>query len=151
MRLVASAFFQLCFQSLAVLPFLIVFPVSFHMIALLAIPALLLTLAMSIFVVLFVGALGARFGDFKFALLAVMRLMFFVTPIFWKLDQWSGAPLQIVTLNPVTNFLTLVREPLTGAVPDPLVLLKCLAWTGVTGLLAFIAFARTRTRIAMWV
>jgi len=151
MRLVTAAFFQLCFQSLAILPFLIIFPINFHSIALLAIPAMILILMTSLFVVAFIGAFGARYGDFKFALLAVMRLMVFVTPIFWKLDQWSGAPLQIVTLNPITNFLTLVRDPLLGTVPDPFVLLKCLFWTSIAAVLAFLAFARTRSKVAMWV
>jgi ABC-type polysaccharide/polyol phosphate export permease len=151
LRLVASATMQLGFQALAVVPYLIFFPIELSVESLLFIPGFLLTLVMAVFVALTLSIAGARFGDFRFAILAIMRLMFFVTPIFWTLDQWGGLPLQIVTLNPITTFIAMLREPLLGNVPPPFVYYKAIAWTLGFAALGTAWFVRVRSTIAMWV
>lgn len=151
LRLVVSSLLQLGFQSLAILPFLVFFPIAISPTAWLVIPGILLMLLMSVVVATVLAIAGARYGDFRFAILAVMRLMFFVTPVFWSLDQWGGLPLQIVTLNPITTFITLIREPLLGNVPEVLTYLKAVTWVGGFSVLALAWFARVRATLSMWV
>lgn len=151
LRLVSSAVFQLLFQSMALIPFLVFFPIEYFTTVPLALIGLFLTVLMSISIATLIAIAGARFGDFQFIVLAVMRVMFFLTPIFWSLDQWSGAPLQLVTLNPITNFITIIRDPLLGQVPDLLVYIKVFFWLFVTTVLGAIWFVRARHTIPMWV
>lgn len=151
LRLVSAAVFQLAFQLLAVLGVYALFPIPLAPTAPLALVGLAMTGLMSISMSTLLAIAGARFGDFRFALLAVMRLMFFVTPIFWTLDQWTGAPLQLVTLNPITNYITIVRDPLLGKVPDLLVYVKALFWLVAATIAGAAWFVRTRQTIAMWV
>lgn len=151
LRLVASAVYQLAFQLIAVAGVLVIFPIPLAPTAPLALVGLVLTALMSVAVANILALAGARFGDFRFAMLAIMRLMFFVTPVFWTLDQWSGAPLQLVTLNPITNYITIIRDPLLGLVPDPLVYVKAVFWLGLCGSVGALWFARVRHTIAMWV
>ena len=151
LRLVSAAIFQFLFQLVAVLPFFLLFPIDFAPSAPLALIGLLLVGLMSISIATLLAIVGARFGDFQFIVLAIMRVMFFVTPIFWTLDQWSGAPLQLVTLNPITNFITIVRDPLLGKIPDFLVYAKVIFWLIFTSLVGAVWFVRARQTIAMWV
>lgn len=151
LQLVTSACHQLAYQFIAVLVFYLIFPIPLSATAIFFVPGMILTLLMAVSLSLFLSLAGARFGDFRFGMLALMRLMLFVTPVFWSLDQWAGAPLQLVTLNPVTTFLTILRAPLLGEIPDLVVYLKGIAWTVLFGVLAFGWFVRKRNTIAMWV
>lgn len=151
LRLVMGAICQLGFQALAIVPFFILFPISITPALWLVIPGMVLAIAMAVATAVLLSLAGARFGDFRFAVLAIMRLMFFVTPLFWTLDQWSGAPLLLVTLNPITSFIAIVRDPLLGAVPDAIAYYNALAWTAAFGVTGLLWFARARSTIPMWV
>lgn len=100
---------------------------------------------------LWMGPLALRFRDVGPLVGAFMRLAFFLTPIFWSIDQVTGVGRTVlVTFNPFAYQVLAFRDPLVGADHG---------WTPmvVTGLLALVnsiagllVFTLTRTRLAYW-
>ena len=86
-------------------------------IALLAIAGLAVNIAASIFLSLAISMLTVRWGDFKFAVGAVMRLMFFATPILWVINDKKSVRAAVAELNPFTHYIEIIRQPLLGAAP----------------------------------
>lgn len=114
------------------------------------IPGLALLTINTIWVTLMFGILGARFEDLSQAVRTVLPFFFFVTPILW-LPEMLGQYAFIVDLNPITYFLTIVRDPLIGQMPDIFDYKVVLAITVVGWLASLALFARTRYRIPFWV
>lgn len=72
------------------------------------IPVIIAVLTVSV-VFAYVGAL---IPDFAFAVQAVMRVLFFGTPIIWLIDQREGLRRLIAEFNPLTHLIALVRDPI---------------------------------------
>jgi len=116
---------------------------------LLVVPGLLLLYLNSVWVVVLLGLIGARFRDFAPAVAAFMTVVFFITPVLWRADMLRGRA-HIADLNPFTHLIAIVREPLLGANPSELswtvaVVLCIVGWGGT-----FLAFSRLRQRIVFW-
>ena len=81
---------------------------------------------------------------------SVMQIMFFLSPVIWKPEQLG--PLAVwLPLNPFYDMLEIVRGPLLGEVPSPLVWLGALGYSALLCGLAWFFFMRARGRIAFWV
>lgn len=65
---------------------------------------------------------GARFRDLDPAVAAAIPLLFFLSPVLFRVHQLPISA-TFVWLNPVSYVITAVREPLLGAPPDPMVYL----------------------------
>ena len=117
---------------------------------LLAIPALVLLFLFGIGVTLTLGTLGVRFRDVIFATQAAMRLMLFVTPIFWIVEQRHGARRMLAEINPLYHFISIVRDPIMGKAADMHHWNIALASTVMALMLGFLLFAYYRGRIAIW-
>ncbi len=104
-----------------------------------------------VFLSLFLGAIGAWSADFQQILLAVMRIAFFATPIFWEFEPSVGLRRAMGLYNPFTHFVALIREPLMGHTPT------AINWAvvGVATLFVLVAgtitFKYSRKRLAAWV
>ena len=120
---------------------------------LLVIPASLLILLSAVWSAMLFGLLCARHRDLYPTLQAVMRVLFFVTPILWSPALLpANSPRRLfVDLNPLAHYVEIWRKPLMGEQPS------LLSWVVVgsctlLGLgLAFFAFARHRRSIVFWV
>jgi ABC-type polysaccharide/polyol phosphate export permease len=83
-----------------------------------------------------------------------MRLMFFLTPIFWSIDQLeTTGRAWLAWFNPFTYQLLAFRDPILGtthpgAPISPLLMSAIIA--GVNLVLGIFVFASTRTRIPYW-
>jgi ABC-type polysaccharide/polyol phosphate export permease len=127
----------------------IVFQVNPGWNGLLFIPALLLLIANSVWVVLLLGVICTRFRDVPNIVQSLLQVVFFVTPILWT-PQLLGRRAYLVDLNPIHHFVELVRSPLLGEVPS------ALTWEVAGGItvggfaLTFLMFTRYRNRIAFW-
>ena len=80
---------------------------------------------------------------------AIMRVMFFLTPIFWLPEQ-MGDLWKYLSYNPFAHFLISFRDPLlSGTVPwDSFAVV--LSFTVSLVLIAFALLAFARRRIIFW-
>lgn len=63
-------------------------------------------------IALLFGALGLFFPDLKHANEVIARILFFVTPIFYPLDQVQARLRLLISLNPLTQVVELTRQSL---------------------------------------
>jgi ABC-type polysaccharide/polyol phosphate export permease len=82
------------------------------------VPAIFLLLLTAPAVAVLFGIVGAFFRDFQFVVTNVMRLMMFITPIFWAPDGIGGWHGFLYHWNPLTHYIDIVRRPvIEGVVP----------------------------------
>ena len=113
-------------------------------------PAMLLLVLNSLWVILLIGLLSARFRDVPLLIGSLLQIAFFVTPIIWHPDLIPGRNM-IVDWNPLYHYLELVRAPLLGEAPEPRSWLVVVVLTAAGWLLTFLLFRKYRGRIALWV
>jgi len=118
--------------------------------ALWCLPALLLWLVDAVAIGVVLGALGARFRDIPPIVGSVLQIAFFISPVIWKpnliphAEAWIG-------FNPFYTLLEVVRGPLLGQAPSPLLWeLACFYSALICGGAAWL-FMRVRCRLAYWV
>ena len=119
----------------------------------LVIPGLMLIILSAVWSSVLFGLLCARYRDLYPALQAIMRLLFYVTPILWSpnlLPAESPRRL-IVDLNPLAHYMSIWRMPLMGQYPDSVSWLVTVCCTLIGLGLAFVAFARYRRNVVFWV
>lgn len=103
---------------------------------------------------LWLGPAVARFRDLGPLITAFMRLMFFLTPIFWSIDQVEeNDRAWLAWLNPFTYQMLAFRDPILGtshpqAPIDPMLVTAILS--GANLALGILVFWRTRARIPYW-
>jgi lipopolysaccharide transport system permease protein len=118
--------------------------------ALLAIPALPLWTADALALSLLLGGICARFRDIMPIVNSVMQIAFFLSPVIWKPEQLKAHAVWL-PFNPFFDMLEIVRAPLLGELPSPLVWLGALVYSGILCGLAWAFFLRARGRIAFWI
>jgi lipopolysaccharide transport system permease protein len=118
--------------------------------ALLAIPALPLWMADAVALSLLLGGICARFRDIMPIVNSVMQIAFFLSPVIWKPEQ-LGEHAVWLPFNPFYDMLEIVRAPLLGQVPSPLVWVAALVYSAILCGLAWMFFLRARGRIAFWI
>ena len=119
-----------------------------------SIVALVLIVASSVGVGLWLGPLAARYRDVGPFVTALMRLLFFLTPIFWSIDELGEGRSWLAWFNPLTYQLLAFRDPILGtAHPSaPIAPMTMAAILAVGNLiLGLIVFTRYRARIPYWV
>ncbi len=118
--------------------------------ALLAVPALPLWIVDGLAMSLLLGGICSRFRDIMPIVNSVMQIAFFLSPVIWKPEQLGELGVWL-PLNPFYDMLEIVRAPLLGEAPSPLVWVGALVYSGALCGLAWIFFLRARGRIAFWV
>ncbi|MBW3096892.1 ABC transporter permease [Pseudohoeflea coraliihabitans] len=112
-------------------------------------PSLLVYYLSAFALCLTLGPIGARWRDSVYAIQAIMRMLFFATPIIWVASPGTVRE-TIAKWNPLTYYLDIIRVPLiTGEIPVEawLVTTSC---TTLLLALGIIVFTATRKRIAHW-
>lgn len=96
------------------------------------------------------GLLGARFRDIPQTIATLVQVMFFLTPVMWRLDM-LGDKRWIAEMNPLYHLLEVIRAPLLGTYPSSLSW-KVVATVTIVGYATMLVFfSRFRGRIAYWV
>ncbi|NBJ11426.1 ABC transporter permease [Microvirga arsenatis] len=139
------------FNSLVYVAVLVLFQVWPFPNILLVVPALAIVLLNGIWVGLLLGLINVRYRDLGQLIPNAMRLAFFVTPILWYPDSVSGLRTIFVDFNPFYYFIEILRAPLLGQAPDPLLWIVALAITVIGWVIAAPIYAHWRRRIAFWV
>ncbi len=115
MRTIFSSFVGFIHQAVIIVAVLLIYRITPTASLLYLVPAAALTFVHSIWVVVVLGILGARYRDLAEVVEMVMRIAFLATPIIWKVgeDQARGSIVAVyLGLNPFYHVL----EPLRGAV-----------------------------------
>jgi homopolymeric O-antigen transport system permease protein len=100
-------------------------------------------------VIVCLGVISTRFRDLPTMVATGLNVLFWLTPIVYSPDQ-LGANRWLATANPLAHVLDLVRLPLLNQVPAPNSFVIVIAM-GIAGwTLAFLLFARFRSRVPFW-
>lgn len=123
----------------------------FTPVTLAALPGLALLLVNGVWISIVLGMLCLRFRDVQQAIVSLLQISMFVTPIFWPPESLRGpAHAVFVDLNPLYHIIVLVRSPLLGEVPAAESYVTVVLMTILGSLLAYRLFGRFRKRIAYW-
>lgn len=119
--------------------------------ALWSIPLFALTILNGVWVTMMFATIGARYRDFVHAANTIMRVMLFLTPIFWVPENMGANWDNLLKYNPLSHFLILVRDPvLYHSIPmDSLIIVLCVTFVGFIS--ATIVFTYGRPRVPFWV
>ncbi len=118
--------------------------------ALLALPALPLWIVDALALSLLLGGICARFRDIMPIVNSVMQIAFFLSPVIWKPEQLGNRAVWL-PFNPFYDMLEIVRSPLLGQAPSPLVWVGAVVYSALLCGVAWMFFLRARGRIAFWI
>jgi len=151
LRTVDRAFMTLAHNLVVLaigLTLLRVFPTS-HLLLLL--PALILWWLNAMWLTLTLGIVCARFRDVPPAILSIVQLIFLISPILWRPEDVPENLQAIAVLNPLSHFLTIVRDPLLGMDVPILAWIVTLGITLVGWTIAVVLLRSYRTQVVYWV
>lgn len=118
--------------------------------ALLAIPAIPLWIVDALALSLLLGGICARFRDILPIVNSIMQIAFFVSPVIWKPEQ-LGVHAVWLPFNPFYDMLEILRSPILGVAPSPLVWVGALVYSAILCAFSWAFFIRARGRIAFWI
>ncbi|MCP2669699.1 ABC transporter permease [Maricaulaceae bacterium EIL42A08] len=113
-------------------------------------PALLALLVNALWVNLLLGVLCLRFRDLVHLINAIIRVMFFMTPIFWLPEQLPARAMELLYWNPFAHFIWIFRTPIIDQqfALDSWIYVSVLTIIG--WIAAILAYAITRRRLVFW-
>jgi ABC-type polysaccharide/polyol phosphate export permease len=129
---------------------MVIFPKHVSFAAFLAAPGLILVILNLIWVVQVFGYIGARFRDLEPLIVTFLPILFFLSPVVYRASQ-LGSLETMMTLNPVTYWIGLIRDPLLGVVPDLKTYILALAVTVAGWTAALWLTASRRHRLPYWI
>lgn len=120
--------------------------------ALMALAGLAVIALNALWVGLLLGMTCARFRDFPEVINIMLQILFFLTPIVWKPVRLPDDAFVefLMTANPFTHFVEIVRAPLLGGAASLENWLVVAGVTAVGGVVTTLLFDRYRARILYW-
>jgi ABC-type polysaccharide/polyol phosphate export permease len=97
-----------------------------------------------------VGFLNTRFADIGVLVQSLMPLMFFFSPVVFKLDQLAPNYAWVLNLNPMTHMIICLRDPLIGIKPDSIHIIFQLSSVCVVLLLLACVFRANHKKFGFW-
>lgn len=107
-------------NALIILVVLLIYPpviINFWLL-LLAFFGLFLLVANLLWIGIIFSMIGARFRDLEPLVASIMPVLFFISPVIYTIDRMPVNSSFIVWSNPFTYFISIVRAPLMGQVPE---------------------------------
>jgi ABC-type polysaccharide/polyol phosphate export permease len=151
----ATVFIDFLHDVVVILILTLIFAIPFALIWGWSVVAVVLIVISSMGVGLWLGPLVARFRDIGPMVTAFMRLMFFLTPIFWSIDEVEATGRSwLAWFNPLTYQMLAFRDPILGTTHPsapiaPMTMALILAVVNVS--IGVLVFWRTRPKIPYWV
>ncbi len=106
------------YALIGAIPILLYTGLDFTPALLTVVPALIMLLLAAPATALLLGVAGAYFPDLQFIVTNAMRLLMFITPVFWFQRDMGGLRGVLYHWNPLTHYLEIVRGPVVeGVVP----------------------------------
>lgn len=137
------------YNLLAYILIAFIFPPQIGAVLLLIFPALLFYLINMYWSSLLLGLICLRYRDMVPILKSLMRIAFFLTPVFWQkemLDRWQF----LVDFNPFYHFIAILREPLLGHAPPMMSWWVVLGVTAVGLTISLLAHRKLAHRLPFW-
>lgn len=97
-----------------------------------------------------IALLSLRFRDFPNIILSLSQIVFYVTPIMWKLDSMPEKIHKYIIFNPAAVFLSFCRDPLIGIITPSLYYLTGAGYIIIMLLVTIFVFSKYRARIVYW-
>lgn len=119
--------------------------------SLVLIPALLLVAAAALVWGLVISVVSARFRDIQYLLGYLSLVLFFLTPVFWRLSDLPPARAALMAYNPLLYMVELARKPMLGELPTALDWIVTAGVLGVGMVVALLVFIPSRKRLVFWV
>lgn len=119
-------------------------------VAMVAILGFALVTANLVAVSLMLGILGARFRDIAPTVQSLVQVLFFISPISW-LPKLVGDGNLLLSLNPITYFMDLVRSPLLGSMPSSLSWVAGFGFFALCTMAAMVLYWAKGKRVVFWV
>lgn len=116
-----------------------------------ALPGLLVVVAFATALSPVIGLFAARFRDLRFMLPQIAQLMFFLTPIFWRVENVPENRAVIYEWNPLYYMVAVLRDPLVGRPVAMEVWLTAIGIAVGAALLFIAVFATFRRRLPFWI
>ncbi|KXK43342.1 ABC transporter permease [Nitrosomonas europaea] len=113
-------------------------------------PCLLLVALNLFWICMVVSLLGARFRDLEYIIAAVMPLLMFVSPVFYRPNYLPFSE-GLIWANPLSHLIEIIRYPLLGSPPPMFVVQTNLVMLLVGGSFALWLFNKKCDRISFWV
>lgn len=142
-------------DAVAILVIVVFFDIAFSWRWLEAILAVVLIVISSIGIGMWLGPFANRFRDVGPLIAAAIRILFFLTPIFWSIDMLAeGGRQWLAWYNPLTYQLLAFRDPILGTphiTPigiSPLGVSAIIAAVNLT--LGLLVFTKYRTKQVYW-
>ena len=151
LRTFASSTLQFLHDAVVIVAVVIIFRVQITWSVVLVPVALVLIAVNGVAGALWLGPLCARYRDVGELTSSVVRVLFFLTPVFWVTSDLSQtARLALQVWNPIAYFLEFLRAPLLGQMPSLATIVGAFAITAVNVLVGVLYFSRARDRLAYW-
>ena len=93
----------------------------------------------------------ARYRDLGQIVKSFIQVLFFMTPIMWKIDTLPAHIQAVMIYNPLYHFVELIRQPLLGCYPTLTSYSMTLACVGLGLFLNQLLFVPYRSRIVYWI
>lgn len=149
-RSVSKNFIIFLHNIVIFIPIIFIFHLKINAYTLMALVGLCLILVNAFTIGLILAIIGTRYRDISQVITSLTQVIFFLTPIIWVPAMLPQKYQFAVYLNPIAQFLEIVRNPLLGIPPSIYALSVTITLTIVSAVLAFFIFARFRARIAYW-
>jgi ABC-type polysaccharide/polyol phosphate export permease len=129
---------------------LLVYPEHLSFTALWALPGLALVILNLLWLVQILGYFGARYRDLEPLVNSIVPILFFLSPVIYRASE-LGAMEGWMSLNPLTYWIGLIRDPFLGLQPAGLTYLVVCAETLAGWTLAIWLTSRKRHRLPFWI
>jgi ABC-type polysaccharide/polyol phosphate export permease len=100
-------------------------------------------------IVLIVSIISARYRDTPLIVQNIFTVLFWLTPVMYFPEQLGGKA-RLIEFNPLAHMIELLRAPLLGGYPSLGNWLVCIGVAIFGWAMAFLFFARFRSRIVFW-
>ena len=97
-----------------------------------------------------IGIYSARFRDLPSIIASLLVILFWVTPVFYKIDQLNSKK-YLAEWNPLYHLLEVVRLPVLGYEPSTFNYLFFLVFSLVLIIVSYINFSFTKNKITYWI
>jgi ABC-type polysaccharide/polyol phosphate export permease len=138
-------------HNLIIIPFvwLIFFvPLSWH--CLLLFPGILLIALNGYWILLLFGTISARFRDLPLIVSTALQVIFFISPVMFRLEQTPDHLRTLLRFSPFAALLAVVRDPLLGLVPPAQDYALAIGMILLGWCITIPFFGKYRGRIAYW-
>lgn len=101
--------------------------------------------------IIVISLFSLRFRDCPNIIASLMQIVFYVTPIMWKVELMPERAHAYMLLNPFAVFLSLCRDPLMNTPVSGNYWIAALIYIVLAWIIAMPIFSRFRSRIVYWV